>query len=52
MSRPASYTDPELSRPMYPPLTVRGFLGVLAVYLGLLATLSQCSLCCLLAATR
>jgi len=58
MYQPAPYADPELYRPTYPPLTVRSLLGVLTVYLGLLAILSRspllglAALACLFVARR
>ncbi|AHB64567.1 hypothetical protein HISP_00595 [Haloarcula hispanica N601] len=58
MYQPAPYTDPELYRPTYPPLTVRSLLGVLTVYFGLLAILSLspllglAALACLFVARR
>jgi hypothetical protein len=58
MYQPAPYADPKLYRPTHPPLTVRSLLGVLTVYLGLLAILSLspvlalAALACLFVARR
>ena len=58
MYQHTSHTDLEPYRPTHPPLTVRGLVGLLAAYLGLLAALSLnpvlalAALGCLLAAAR